>query len=44
MKLWDMLTDDAKDTLLIGGFLIELYLLFGCWHELHTDEHHEILP
>ena len=29
MKWWDALTDEAKDTLLIGGFLIELYLLFG---------------
>ena len=29
MKWWDALTDDAKDTLLIGGFLIECYLLFG---------------
>lgn len=28
MKWWDMLTDDAKDTLLIGGFLVECYLLF----------------
>ena len=29
MKWWDALTDDAKDTLLIGGFIIECYLLFG---------------
>ena len=29
MKWWDALTDDAKDTLLIGGFLIECYVLFG---------------
>jgi hypothetical protein len=28
MKWWDMLTDDAKDTLLIGGFLVECYVLF----------------
>ena len=28
MKWWDMLTDDAKDTLLIGGFLVEYYVLF----------------
>ena len=29
MKWWDALTDDAKDTLLIGGFILECYLLFG---------------
>jgi len=29
MKIWDSLTDDAKDTLLIAGFLIEAWLLFG---------------
>lgn len=29
MKWWEALTDDAKDTLLIGGFIIECYLLFG---------------
>lgn len=29
MKWWDALTDDAKDTLLIAGFFIEAYLLFG---------------
>lgn len=28
MKWWDALTDDAKDTLLIGGFLVECYVLF----------------
>ena len=29
MKYWNALTDDAKDTLLIVGFLIECYVLFG---------------
>jgi hypothetical protein len=29
MKWWDALTDDAKDMLLIGGFIIECYVLFG---------------
>ena len=28
MKWWDALTDDAKDALLIAGFLIESYVLF----------------
>ena len=28
MKWWDALTDDAKDTLLIGGFFVECYVLF----------------
>lgn len=28
MKIWDSLTDDAKDMLLIAGFLIESYVLF----------------
>lgn len=28
MKLWDSLTDDAKDTLLIAGFFVECYVLF----------------
>ena len=28
MKYWDSLTDDAKDFLLIAGFLLEFYLLF----------------
>ena len=29
MKIWDSLTDDAKDMLLIAGFMVELYVLFG---------------
>ena len=29
MKLWDSLTEDAQNALLIVGFLIEAYLLFG---------------
>lgn len=28
MKIWDSLTDDAKDTLLIAGFLLEAWFLF----------------
>ena len=28
MRLWDSLTDDAKDFLLIAGFMVELYVLF----------------
>lgn len=28
MKWWDALTDDAKDTLLIAGFMVECYVLF----------------
>ncbi len=27
-KWWDALTEDAQDTLLIAGFLIEAYVLF----------------
>ena len=29
MKIWDALTDDAKDFLLIAGFFLEAWLLFG---------------
>ena len=29
MKLWNALSDDAKDMLLIAGFMVELYVLFG---------------
>jgi hypothetical protein len=28
LKLWDSLTDDAKDFLLIAGFMVEFYVLF----------------
>lgn len=28
MKWWDAFTDEAKDTLLIAGFMIECYVLF----------------
>lgn len=29
MKWWNALTDDAQDALLIAGFFLEAYLLFG---------------
>ena len=29
MKIWDALSEDAQDTLLIAGFLIEAWFLFG---------------
>jgi len=28
MKLWNALTDDARDFLLIAGFFLECYFLF----------------
>lgn len=28
MKYWNALTEDAQDTLLILGFLVECYILF----------------
>jgi len=29
MKYWNALSDDAQDALLIVGFLVEAYILFG---------------
>ena len=29
MKIWNALSDDAQDALLIAGFLIEAWFLFG---------------
>lgn len=29
MKLWNALSDDAKDLLLIAGFFLEAWFLFG---------------
>ena len=29
MKYWNMLSDDAQDFLLIAGFVVEAWLLFG---------------
>ena len=28
MKLWNSLSDDAQDFLLIAGFIVEAYVLF----------------
>ena len=29
MKYWNALSEDAQDTLLIAGFLLEAWFLFG---------------
>ena len=29
MKYWNALSEDAQDTLLIAGFIIEAWFLFG---------------
>lgn len=29
MKYWNALSDDAQDTLLIAGFILEAWFLFG---------------
>ena len=29
IKLWNSLSDDAQDTLLIAGFILEAWFLFG---------------
>lgn len=29
IKLWNSLTEDAQDALLVVGFLVECYVLFG---------------
>ncbi len=29
MKIWNALTEDAQDTLMIVVFLLECYILFG---------------
>ena len=29
MKYWNALTDEAQDAILVIGFLIECYVLFG---------------
>ena len=29
MKIWNALSEDAQDTLLIAGFLLEAWFLFG---------------
>ena len=29
MKIWNALSEDAQDTLLIAGYLLEAWFLFG---------------